>query len=106
MYFFCLYLLANRHITIIKRKLGITVRNVLDVKHSPCAQRDSIRLRKWVLPQCFKLMATPKKERKLSINDLCHCTGVSRKYCTSGKKMLSEEDKKPPIRPPPKIAEK
>ena len=58
---------------------------------SPCAQRDPVRLRKWLLSQYFKLMATPKKERKLSVNDLCYRAGISRKTLYKWKKRYLEE---------------
>ena len=61
---------------------------------SPCAQlqkRNMFRLRKWLLSQYFKLMATPKKERKFTVDDLCRRAGISRKTLYKWKKRYLKE---------------
>jgi len=45
----------------------------------PRAGRNPVRLRIWLISKYFKLMATPKSQRKFTVSDLCESAGISRK---------------------------
>ncbi|MCD6485645.1 MAG: helix-turn-helix domain-containing protein [Candidatus Odinarchaeota archaeon] len=62
-----------------------------DTQVSLYSHRDMFRLRKWLLSQYFKLMATPKKEQEQTVDDLCTHTGVSRRTLYKWKKRYMEE---------------